>query len=148
MPTGQVTGVRRDADLLLDLVEQLERVAAGPVPLVDEGEQRQAAGPAHLEQLERLRLDALGRVEHHDRGVGGGQHPVGVLGEVAVARGVEQVERRESRYGNCSTVEVIEMPRCCSISIQSEVAAPALATGLHRAGADWSGRRRRAGTSR
>ena len=47
---------------------------------------------AHLEQLERLRLDALGGVEHHDRGVGGRQHPVGVLGEVAVARGVEQVE--------------------------------------------------------
>ena len=81
-----------DADLLLDLVEQLERVAAGPVPLVDEREQRQLALPADLEQLERLRLDALGRVEHHDRGVGGGQHPVGVLGEVAVAGGVEQVD--------------------------------------------------------
>ena len=44
----------------LDLVEQLERVAAGPVPLVDEREQRQAALAAHLEQLEGLRLDALG----------------------------------------------------------------------------------------
>ena len=43
MPTGQVTGVGVSADLLLDLVEQLERVAAGAVPLVDEGEQRQAA---------------------------------------------------------------------------------------------------------
>ena len=48
--------------------------------------------PADLEQLERLRLDALGRVEHHDRGVGRGQHPVGVLGEVPVAGGVEQVD--------------------------------------------------------
>ncbi len=37
-------------------------------------------------------LDALGGAEHHHRGVGGGQHPVGVLGEVAVARGVEQVD--------------------------------------------------------
>ena len=46
---------------------------------------------ADLEQLERLGLDALGRVEHHHRGVGRGQHPVGVLGEVAVAGGVEQV---------------------------------------------------------
>ena len=92
MPTGQVTGVGTIAELLLDLVEQLERVAAGPVPLVDEGEQRQAPLAAHLEQLERLRLDALGRVEHHDRGVGGGEHPVGVLGEVAVAGGVEQVD--------------------------------------------------------
>ena len=80
-----------DADLRLDLVEQLERVAPGPVPLVDEGEQRQTARPAHLEQLERLGLDALGCVEDHDRGVGRRQHPVGVLGEVAVAGCVEQV---------------------------------------------------------
>ena len=87
-------GDRRDdePDLLLDLVEQLERVASRPVPLVDEGEQRQLALAAHLEELEGLRLDALGRVEHHDRGVGGGQHPVGVLGEVAVTGGVEQVD--------------------------------------------------------
>ena len=38
------------------------------------------------------RLDALGRVEHHHHGVDGGQHAVGVLGEVAVARRVEQVD--------------------------------------------------------
>ena len=55
-------------------------------------EQRQLALAADLEQLERLGLDALGGVEHHHRGVGGGQHPVGVLGEVAVAGGVEQVD--------------------------------------------------------
>ena len=55
-------------------------------------EQRQAPLAADLEELERLRLDALGRVEHHDRGVGRGQHPVGVLGEVAVAGRVEQVQ--------------------------------------------------------
>ena len=47
---------------------------------------------AHLEQLERLGLDALGGVEHHHDRVDGREHPVGVLGEVAVARRVEQVE--------------------------------------------------------
>jgi RNA polymerase sigma-70 factor, ECF subfamily len=31
----------------------------------------------HLEQLQGLRLDPLGRVEHHDGGVGGGEDPVG-----------------------------------------------------------------------
>ena len=82
---------RHEADLLLDLVEQLDRVAARPVPLVDEAQQRQPALAAHVEQLEGLGLDALGRVEHHDRGVGRGQHAVGVLGEVAVAGSVEQV---------------------------------------------------------
>ena len=58
---------------------------------------------AHLEQLEGLGLDALGRVEHHHRGVGGGEHPVGVLGEVAVTGGVEQVHDavavRELQHG-------------------------------------------------
>ena len=83
-----------DRQLRLDLVEQLERVAARSVPLVDEREQRQVALAADLEELQRLRLDALGRIEHHDRGVGGRQHPVGVLGEVAVAGGVEQVQHR------------------------------------------------------
>ncbi len=54
------------------------------------------AGPGHLEQLAGLGLDALGRVEDHDRGIGGRQHPVGVLGEVAVAGGVQQVAHRVS----------------------------------------------------
>ena len=50
------------------------------------------ARAADLEQLQRLRFDALGRVEHHHHGVDGGQHAVGVLGEVAVAGRVEQVQ--------------------------------------------------------
>ena len=62
-----------------------------------------AALAAHVEQLERLGLDALGGVEHHHRGVGGGEHAVGVLGEVPVTRGVEQVDHviavRELQHG-------------------------------------------------
>ena len=42
--------------------------------------------PADLEQLQRLRLDALGRVEHHDDAVDGEQRAVGVFAEVLVAR--------------------------------------------------------------
>jgi hypothetical protein len=38
------------------------------------------------------RLDALAGVDDHDGGVDGGEHAVGVLGEVLVARGVEQVD--------------------------------------------------------
>ena len=95
MPTGQVTG-RRHRGRSVGSISSSSSTGSrpGPVPLVDEGEQRQAALAAHLEQLQRLGLDALGRVEHHDRGVGRGQHAVGVLGEVAVAGGVEQVDAR------------------------------------------------------
>ena len=80
------------ADRLLHLVEQLQRLAARAVPLVDERQHGDVAGAADVEQLERLRLEALRRVEQHHRRVDGGEHAVGVLGEVAVAGGVEQVD--------------------------------------------------------
>ncbi len=83
---------RPQPDRLLHLVEQLQGLAARPVPLVDEREHGDAAGAADVEELERLRLEALRGVEQHHRGVDGGEHPVGVLGEVTVARGVEQVD--------------------------------------------------------
>ena len=70
-------------DRLLHLVEQLEGFAAGAVPLVDERQHGDLAGAADVEQLERLRLEALRGVEQHHGGVDRGEHPVGVLGEVA-----------------------------------------------------------------
>ena len=83
-------GVERQR--LLDFVEQFERIAALAVHLVDEGEDRDVAQPADLEQLAGARLDALGGVDHHHRAVDRGQRAVGVLGEVLVARCVQQVE--------------------------------------------------------
>ncbi len=92
MPSGQVTRHGPQPDRLLHLVEQLERLAARAVPLVHERDHGDAAGAADVEQLEGLRLQALRGVEQHHRGVDGGEHAVGVLGEVAVAGGVEQVD--------------------------------------------------------
>jgi hypothetical protein len=57
---------RRHRQLLLDLVQQGERILRLAVHLVDEGDDRNVAQAAHFEQLQRLRLDALGGVEHHD----------------------------------------------------------------------------------
>ena len=87
---GPVDGRRRDAERVLDVIEQLERIAARAVELVDEGQDRQPVPAAHLEQLSRLRLDAVRRVDHHDHAVGGNQRAVGVLAEVLVARRVEE----------------------------------------------------------
>ena len=87
---GQRRGVERQR--LLDLVEQVERIARLAVHLVDEGDDRDVAQPADLEQLARARLDALGGVDHHDRGIDRGQRAIGVFGEVLVAGRVEQVE--------------------------------------------------------
>ena len=80
-----------DAQHALDLVQQLDRRAAVAVELVDEGHDRRIAQPADLHQLDGALLHPLGAVDHHERRVDRGQRAVGVLGEVLVTRGVEQV---------------------------------------------------------
>ena len=55
-----------DRQRLLDLVNQIERVAALPVHLVYESDDRDITQSAHLEKLACARLDALGSVDHHD----------------------------------------------------------------------------------
>ena len=87
---GHRRGIERQR--LLDLVEQIERIAALAVHLVDEGDDRNVAQPADLEQLAGARLDALGGVDHHHRGIDRRQRAIGVFGKVLVARRVEQVE--------------------------------------------------------
>ena len=89
---GQRGGLQAGA--LADLVHQRERLEPGSVPLVDDRQDRDLAVPADVEQLHRLRLEALGRIEQHHRRVDRGEHPVGVLGEVGVTRRVEQVDDR------------------------------------------------------
>ena len=79
-------------DPCVDLVHQFQGMAPGPVPLVDHRDDRDPTVLTHLEQLQRLRLKAFRGVDEHHRAVDGRQHPVGVFGEVGVARGVEQVD--------------------------------------------------------
>ena len=73
-------------------IQRLERRAALAVHLVDECDDRYGTHAANLEQLARLRLDTLCRVDHHDSGIDGGERAIGVFREVLVARCVEQVE--------------------------------------------------------
>ena len=85
---------RRDTQIEqpLDLVEQLERVTADVIELVDEGQDRQVALPADLEELAGLRLDAFGAVEDHHGAIRGHQRAIRVFAEVAVPGRVEEVE--------------------------------------------------------
>ena len=92
-----------DAQLALHLVQQVEGVLARAVQLVDEDHHRRLAHPAHLHQAARLLLDALGAVDDDDDRIDGRQRAEGVLGEVFVARSVENVDLRalvfEAHYG-------------------------------------------------
>ena len=89
---GPVDRAGADAQHLLHFLHQGERVFAGAVHLVDEGEDGDVAQTADLEELDGLRLNALRGVNQHDRAVRGDEHAVGVLGEVLVTGGVEDVD--------------------------------------------------------
>jgi hypothetical protein len=58
MPIRQAAGVHVERQRLLDLVHQIERVAALAVELVDKGDDRHVVQPADLEELAGLLLDA------------------------------------------------------------------------------------------
>ena len=80
-----------DLEVVLDVVQQVEGLASFPVQFVDEGHDRRMSQTADLQQFLRLAFNPLDRVDHHQDRVNGGQHPVGILGKVVMAGGVQQV---------------------------------------------------------
>ena len=91
-PSGQLIGAAAMPSTRSIWSSSSKRVAGRLIHLVDEGQDRDPALAADLEQLHRLRLDALGAVEHHDRAIHRHEGAVGVFAEVLVARRVEQVD--------------------------------------------------------
>src|SRR5262249_30393432 len=67
---------------LLNLVDQVKRVTAFAIQLIDESDYRHVAQPANLKQFARLFLDAASGIEHHHRAVDRGQGTVSVLAEI------------------------------------------------------------------
>ena len=84
---GHRRGVERQR--LFDFVQKIERIAAFPIHLVDEGDDRNIPETTDLEQLARPRLDALGGVDHHHGGIDRSQRSIGVFGKVLMARRVQ-----------------------------------------------------------
>ena len=80
------------ADLLHDLIHELERRHTGAVPLVDHRDDRQATGLAHAEQLQCLGLQALRAVNKHYGRIHRGENAIGVLREIRVAGRIHQVD--------------------------------------------------------
>ncbi len=74
-----------------DFIHQFERAHAFAVDLVDEGDDRHVAHTADFKELQRLRFDAFGGVDHHDGAVGCRQRAIGVFGKIFMARRVEQI---------------------------------------------------------
>lgn len=87
---GDRRGVEREC--FLDLIEELERVAAFTIHLVNESDDRNVAQPAYFKELASPWLDPLGRIDHHHRRVDRGKGPIGIFREVLVARRIKQIE--------------------------------------------------------
>ena len=85
---------RVEGEHVRDLIEQFDRFTRLAVELVDERHDRNVAQAADLEQLARAAFDALRRVDDHDGTVDGGQRSIGLVGEILVARRIEQIKDR------------------------------------------------------
>ena len=121
-------------------VQRFEHAAPFAVDLVDESDDRDRAQAADLKQLAGLRLDPLGSVDHHDRGVHRRQRAIGVFGEVLVPRRVEQVERHpvalesHDRAGHGNTALLLDLHpvrprpprRAARLDLARQVDRPAL----------------------
>ena len=88
---GPTEGTDADFQFGFQFVEDVEGVAALAVEFVDENNHGGVAHTAHFHEFAGLLLDALGHVDHDDYGIDGRKGAVGVLGEILVARGIENV---------------------------------------------------------
>jgi hypothetical protein len=136
-PIGKLHGHRDRAGAVLDHLHAVEEVGADLVHLVDEDDARNLVAVGLAPDGFGLRLDTGVGVEQRDRAVEHGQRTLDLDGEVDVAGRVDDVEAELGvgrAFGSvrvflrCQKVvvaaEVMVMPRSCSCSIQSMVAAP------------------------
>ena len=89
---GPIDREGADAEDAFELIDQGEGIARGAVDLVHEGEDGDAAAAADLEEFAGLGLDAFAGVDDHDHGIDGGEDAIGVLGEILVAGGIEEID--------------------------------------------------------
>ena len=88
---GPVYGAGAYAEDIFYLLHEVEGVLAGAVHFVYEGKYRNTAQGAYLKELYGLLLNALGGIDEHDRAVGRHEGAVGILGEILVSGGVQNV---------------------------------------------------------
>ena len=81
----------------VDLAPRLFRLRARQVDLVDDRDDLEVVLDRQVGVGQRLRLDALRRVDQQQRALAGGQRPRHLVREVDVPRRVDQVEDVLSR---------------------------------------------------
>ena len=99
-------------------------VGAGAVHLVDEAHARHPIAIGLAPNGLGLRLNTGNAVENGNRAVEHAQRALDLDGEVDVAGRIDDVDPVIAPEGQVVAADVIVMPRSCSCSIQSIVAAP------------------------
>jgi len=90
---GNLDGVRGvEADHVLDLLFDLGGLGGRQIDLVEHRHDLVAVVDCLVDVGERLRLNALARVDHEQRALAGGKRAVDLVGEVDMAGRVDQVE--------------------------------------------------------
>ena len=89
---GEDDFLARDRQHVLELVDDGVRVGRGQVDLVEDGDEREVLAQGEVDVGERLRLDALGRIDDQDRAFARLQAVADLIGEVDVTGRVDQVE--------------------------------------------------------
>ena len=79
---------------LFNLIQQIYRIPALAIELVDEGHNRSSAHSTHFHQLDRTFLYTLGRIYHHQRRIDGRQGTIRIFREISMARGIKQIDHR------------------------------------------------------
>ena len=82
----------RDREDVLELLHDDVGLRRREVDLVEDRDDREALAQGEVDVGERLGLDALGGVDDEDRALAGLQAAAHLVGEVDVARGVDEVE--------------------------------------------------------
>ena len=95
---GAVLGARedhllsRDGQDVLELIDDRIGIRRWQVDLVEDRDEREVLAEREMDVGERLRLDALGRIDDEDRALAGLQAVAHLVREVDVAGGVDEVE--------------------------------------------------------
>ena len=89
---GEDDFLARDRQHVLELVDDGVRVGRGQVDLVEDRDEREVLAQGEVDVGERLRLDALGRIDDQDRAFARLQAVADLVREVDVTGRVDQVE--------------------------------------------------------
>ena len=87
-----VDRTRTDSQHRLDLIHQFKGIPGFPVHLINKSKNGNVAHNTDLEQLDRLRLDTLGSIYDHDRGIRRHKGSVCVLREILMPRGIQDID--------------------------------------------------------